>query len=359
MSLEHDKAKRGIYKDAAYKAWRTIRTRRRARAASGLLALETFVPPSQVTRIEHPEATITHVETELSFGKGIVSQFHKTPADIACGKFWELRWAYGCPLDCNYCYLRGTMKGNMKPRIIKTEYVLSALDQAFTNIKMPSIFNSGELSDSLMNPTVMAQIADKFETQSKHKLSTLSKFGLKNIELFVAKPRKQMICAWSINAIEVARRWERAAAPPDKRIEAARLVSEAGYDTRVRIDPIFPIEDWKIHYEDIIYRVFSGLVPRRIILGTPRGLWKTIEYAQKGGFKMDWADYFKEDSSWGKKLEFNQRKEIYEWFYDKLQSIGYDKSHISMCKETVGMWESMGLQYTNMTCNCYGPKAYS
>ncbi|MGI0081136.1 MAG: spore photoproduct lyase family protein, partial [Nitrososphaerales archaeon] len=326
VSLEHDNTESpSTYKDAAYKAWRTIRNRQRAHSSYGARALEAFVAPSQVTRIEHPEATSTpDTEPTLSFGKGIISQFHKTPADIACGKFWELRWAYGCPLDCNYCYLRGTMRGNMKPRIIKTEYVMSALDQAFSSIKTPSIFNSGELSDSLMNPAVMAQVADKFETQSKHKLSTLSKFGPKNVEPFVSKPRKQTICAWSVNAIEVTRRWERAAAPPDKRIEAAKLVSEAGYDTRIRLDPIFPIEDWKTHYEDVVYRIFEALVPRRIIMGTPRGLWKTLEYAQKAGLKMDWADYFKEDSSWGKKLEFTRRQEIYEYFYDKLQSIGYD-----------------------------------
>jgi DNA repair photolyase len=210
-----------------------------------------------------------------------------------------------------------------------------------------------------MNPTVMAQIADKFEAQSKHKLSTLSKFGPKNAEPFVSKPRKQTICAWSINAIEVARRWERAAALPEKRIEAARLVSEVGYDTRIRLDPIFPIEDWKTHYEDIVYRIFAAFVPHRIILGTPRGLWKTLVYAQKAGLRMDWADYFKEDSSWGKKLEFRRRLEIYQYFYDKLQSIGYEKSHMSMCKETVDMWREMGLQYVPMTCNCYGPKAYT
>lgn len=358
---EHDRNERKKFKDAAFKAWRTIRTERRAKRSLGSRQLGEFVRPEAVTSVVHPE---TASETrpgpaDTSYGGGLVSLFHKTPEDIACGPFWELRWAFGCPLDCNYCYLRGTMRGKMKPRFVKFEHLNSALNQAFAKIRVPSIFNSGELSDSLMNPAIMSQIADKFDHQSTHKLSTLSKFGPKNVKFLVDRPRRNIICAWSVNAIEVAKKWERAAAPPEKRIEAARMVQEAGYDVRIRFDPIFPIEDWKLHYQDIIYRLIERVTPSRIILGTPRGLWKTIKYAQEAGINMNWTDFFKEDSGWGKKLGLDQRYEIYSFFYDKLSALGFDKSKISMCKETVDMWEKLGLKYTPSTCNCYGKNAFN
>jgi DNA repair photolyase len=251
------------------------------------------------------------------------------------------------------------MRGRMRPSFVKVEHVLAALDDAFTRIKRPSLFNSGELSDSLMNPLHMAKIADKFEGQSRHKLVTLSKFGPKAVGFLIEKPRKQVICAWSINSFEVARRWERAAAKPDKRIEAASLVAQAGYDTRVRIDPIFPIDDWQTHYEDILYSIISAFEPRRIILGTPRGLWKTIKYAQAAGVDMSWSNYFREDSGWGKKLGFEQRKELYSWFYDKLSSLGYDRQRVTMCKETRQMWDALSLTYVPLTCQCYGPAAFN
>lgn len=358
---ERDENDRRKYREAAYKAWRTIRTDRRVRRSVGSRQLAEFVEPRFVTSLVHPEI-VPEIETppaETSYGGGLVSLFHKTPEDIACGPFWELRWAFGCPLDCNYCYLRGTMRGKMMPRFVKFEHLSSALDQAFSRIRAPSIFNSGELSDSLMNPAIMSQIADKFDRQNKHKLSTLSKFGPKNVKFLVDKPRRNVVCAWSINAIEVARKWERAAAPPEKRIEAARMVQEAGYDVRIRFDPIFPIEDWKSHYQDIIYRVIEQVTPSRIILGTPRGLWKTIKYAKEAGIDMNWTDFFKEDSGWGKKLGFSQRYEIYSFFYDKLSALGFNKSKITMCKETVNMWERLGLKYTPSTCNCYGRNAFN
>lgn len=343
---------------AAYKAWRTIRVDKRLRASRGSRTILEFVKPETVTSLQHPEITASKtIEEPTSFGKNIVSLFHKTPDDIACGKFWELRWAFGCPLDCNYCYLRGTMRGRMKPSPIRPKYIMAALDEAFEKIKEPSIFNSGELSDSLMFPSLMEQIADRFEEQKKHKLATLSKFGLRNIDFLVRKPRKQVICAWSINAVEVAKRWEKAAPHPYERIEAAKMVSQAGYDTPIRIDPIFPIEDWKSNYEELLYRLLSEVEPRRIILGTPRGLWKTIKYASVADIDMSWTRYFKEDSSWGKKLSFKQRAEIYQFFYDKLRLLGYDTRKVSMCKETVNMWNELGLGYIPLTCNCYGQKA--
>jgi len=255
--------------------------------------------------------------------------------------------------------LRGTTRGRMKPQYVRIEHVLGALDEAFMKISTPSIFNAGELSDALMNPKIMAQIVDKFEEQGKHKIYLLTKFGVKNIQFLLDKPRKQVICGWSINAPAVAKLWERNAPPPSERIEAAKLVSIAGYDTRVRIDPIFPIADWMLHYGNLLDQILANFTPNKIILGTPRGLWKTIKYAKEAGVDMSWTQCFKEDTSWGKKLAFEQRREIYQFFYDKLNFAGYPLSQVSICKETVEMWKVLGLHYLPRVCNCYGRNALS
>ena len=110
----------------------------------------------------------------------------------------------------------------------------------------------------------------------------------------------------------------------------------------------------KRHYEEIIDYLFSKLEPKRIILGTPRGLWKTIKYAQEAKVDMSWTNYFNEDSSWGKKLAFEQRKGIYQFFYDKIKLLGFSHDDISLCKETTDMWDSLNLSYIPITCNCYG-----
>jgi DNA repair photolyase len=242
----------------------------------------------------------------------------------------------------------------MKPQYVRTELVLQALDEAFAKILTPTIFNSGELADSLMNPQLMAPIVKKFEEQKLHKIYLLSKFGLSNVGFLTNELHNQTICAWSINASEVSKRWESNAASPENRIEAAASVSKVGYDTRIRIDPIFPVKDWRIHYGNLLDQIFSKFTPKRIMLGTPRGLWKTIKFAREANANLEWAEFFAEDSSWGKKMAFELRKEIYEFFYDKLKCLGYPQSKVSLCKETVDIWKALKLKYAPGLCNCYG-----
>lgn len=286
---------------------------------------------------------------------GMIVYFSKTPFDIICPHFWELRWAFGCPFECAYCYLQGTGRGKKSPKFRPITKVIKAIAKAFKHSYFqnhPSIFNSGELSDSLMNPSNMKQIADLFETQDRHKLLLLTKSS--NVDWLVKQPRKQTIVSFSMNASEVSKRWEKKAPLPEKRIEAAKQLIEAGYEVRIRIDPIFPIESWQKHYEDLIYLLFSTLPsdPNRITLGTPRGLAKTLIFAKDRSWeKIAFTDK-PEYSGWGKKAPISIRKEIYRYFFDKMESVGFEKKRISLCKETRLMWQELGLNAGSCRCNC-------
>jgi len=295
-----------------------------------------------------------HPEFKRSYGGGIIRYFDKTPSDIVCPHFWELNWAYGCRFNCAYCYLQGTFRGNKKPWPRPLDQIFTVLDEFFKDHQNdPQILNSGELTDSLVFPRRIKQISDKFEEQSRHRLLLLTKSA--NVESLDDKPRKQTIFSFSLNAHEVWRQLEHKTPPPEGRIEAARIVSEIGDEVRVRIDPIFPVQDWQKHYEDLVYLLLSELHndPDRITLGTPRGLAKTRMFSKDSSWwKLAFEDNPSEDSGWGKKIAFPLRKEIYLFFYDKLTKFGFDKSKIAMCKETRSMWKEMGLDYTKCKCNC-------
>jgi len=283
--------------------------------------------------------------------------FRKTPQSIVCPHFWELRWAYGCPYDCAYCYLQGTFRGKKEPKTKNLDEILLTLDYAFKDESLePSIFNSGELSDSLMNPKIMEKISDKFEEQDKHKLLLLTKgvHDISKIDFLLKKHRKQTILSLSLNAHIVWNLWEHRTPSPKKRIEIARKAVEMGYEVRMRIDPIFPIENWKLHYQDLIYAIFSEMPqePDRFTLGTPRGLRKTLRFAEdKSWIKIAFTDN-PERTGWGKKAPKSIRKEIYLFFYEKLNNLGFDKSRIAMCKETRSMWMDLGLDPDSCKCNC-------
>jgi len=146
--------------------------------------------------------------------------FDKTPAGIACPHFYELRWAFGCPYDCQWCYLLGTSFGKKHFRAYDLDTTLRHLTRAFREIREPQVFNSGELSDSLPEHPNLQAVMNLFESQSRHKLLLLTKTA--NASSLLKKPRKQVIYSCSLNALPVAARWEKLAPSPLERIKAAK-----------------------------------------------------------------------------------------------------------------------------------------
>ena len=169
MELSDEKQK---HRQAALKAWETIRQKHKEQRVKGVEKLTQWIEVKKIGDITHPEISEVPIR-EIWPGNGVIKLFNKTPDDIACGPFWEIRWAYGCPLNCSYCYLRGTMRGRMKPSYVRIEETKRCIQEAFQHIHEPQIFNSGELCDSLMNPPLMAEIVDLFEEQKKHKIYLL------------------------------------------------------------------------------------------------------------------------------------------------------------------------------------------
>ncbi|GAI08895.1 unnamed protein product, partial [marine sediment metagenome] len=125
--------------------------------------------------------------------------------------------------------------------------------------------------------------------------------------LLEINPHNQAIMSFSLNADEVARKWERGAPSVDRRIEAGAKLSQAGYEVRIRIDPIVPVPDWEKHYKNLVNQLLDSFTPSRITLGSLRGLQSTIN----GSTDKSWLQYLNENSNWGKKVDFKTRYEMY------------------------------------------------
>jgi spore photoproduct lyase len=162
---------------------------------------------------------------------------------------------------------------------------------------------------------------------------------LGNIILFLSKssniknlleiePHNQAIISFSLNAIPVAERWERAPSV-SKRIEAAKKVYQAGYEVRIRIDPMVPIEGWREHYLHLIDIIFQNLVPERITLGSLRGLQSTINGC----------------------TDSKTRYDMYSTIIEQLKT-KYNFSKVALCKETLQMWNRLEMDYRKISCNC-------
>jgi spore photoproduct lyase len=288
----------------------------------------------------------------------IINRFDKTPppirsTDVICPHFIELKWAYGCPFDCAWCYLKGTFRFHptkTKPVIKDYKKIEIHTKRFLEEVTIPEILNTGEIADSLMSEGTSTPfsrfIIPMFEEQKRHKILFVTKSdNIKN--LLEISPHNQVIVSFSLNASDVASRWEKGAPPVDKRIEAAKKLSEAGYEVRIRIDPMVPIEDWVKHYTSLIEQIFSSFTPSRITLGSLRGLQTTVN----GSTDRSWVGYLKEKSNWGKKIDFITRNHMYLTVIYHLKE-KYNFNEIALCKETVAMWGRLGMDYKKIKCNC-------
>jgi len=292
----------------------------------------------------------------------IIRRFDKTPTprkagDVVCPHFLELAWAGGCSFNCSWCYLKGTYRwrrnsSGVVPPSFKDRALIERDLRDFLESGSPSeVLNTGELCDSLMSersPKPFSEFIMSKVLESRHKVLFVTKAV--HVEHFLMNEwQKNALLSWSVNADSVARRWELGAPTVEERLKAARLVTEAGYEVRLRIDPIVPIPGWEESYRGLLDQIFDHLWPERITLGTLRGLASTLTMS----VDKSWTGYVSEDSNWGKKPPFELRRRLYEVLVDGLHTRGFER--IGVCKETLQMWRHLvrlGLQREPMICNC-------
>lgn len=288
----------------------------------------------------------------------VIKLFDRTPipehdTDVICPHFYELKWANGCSFDCAWCYLNGTYRflpRGKKPHLKDIDITLEHLDKFFGTIDTENyLLNSGELSDSLLfendGAPLTSKIIPKFMEQDKHRLLILTKSNQVD-NLLKINAQNHVITSFSLNSFKVSERWEKAPKVKD-RIKAAEKLHNVGYTVRVRIDPMIPIKNWREEYISLVDTIFDHFIPERITFGSLRGLQSTINNSKD----TSWMEYLTETSNWGKKIDFNKRKSMYSILMKYLRK-EYDYRNIAFCKETLGMWKELDLNWKECSCNC-------
>ncbi|UCG70506.1 MAG: radical SAM protein [Thermoplasmata archaeon] len=288
----------------------------------------------------------------------IITIFDKTAKpvnknDVWCPHFIEFKWANGCNFDCSWCYLNGTLRFRPMgkgPYVKYPDKIKQHLREYLIQVTKPTLLNSGELSDSLVNDgngfSLCKDIIPIFKTQNTHKLLILTKSS--NVRKIIkTNSQNHVIVSFSVNSFDVSEKWEKKAPSPEKRIEAAKKLYDEGYEVRLRIDPIVPVEDWKEEYLELVDFIFSNLEPERITVGSLRGLQSTINNSKD----RSWIKYLEERSNWGLKVSYDKRLEIYRTLIKYLRK-EYNYKDIGLCKETLEIWEKLGRNYLKLKCNC-------
>ena len=192
----------------------------------------------------------------------------------------------------------------------------------------------------------------------KHKWLRLTKTN--NVKHLIGLEHENtMILSYSLNPQKVANLFETNLQTTIKeRIAAATLAQNTGgYPSRVRIDPIIPIDNWKKLYIDFLIEMKElNFIPERFSLGVYRVLKRSkitnkildLEFAIPIDGLED-ADESKEQRRL--RIPLKQRIEIYSFIIEEIKKI-FPNSEIGLCKETKALRDSLGYTDDNKTCNC-------
>lgn len=324
-------------------------------------ALSLHSPPLSKLQVRYKEYALIDGKKQVLVEKvndgSIITRFDKTPlpkqkTDVICPHFLELKWAYGCPYDCAWCYLKGTFRfrpAGITPVIKEYKKIELHTSTFLEKCNIPEILNTGEIADSLMAENTHRPfskfIIPLFESQKRHKVLFLTKSSnIKN--LLELDSHNQVIMSFSLNAIPVADKWEKAPKVM-KRLQSAQKLYEEGFQLRLRIDPMVPIDKWEKHYLHLIDLVLEKFTPERITLGSLRGLQSTIN----GCTDKSWVKYLTEGSNWGRKIDRTLRYQMYSKIIQHLKEV-YDYKSVALCKETLEIWRMLNLNFKEIKCNC-------
>ncbi|MEM3737564.1 MAG: hypothetical protein QXJ75_05725 [Candidatus Bathyarchaeia archaeon] len=290
------------------------------------------------------QAYLTQPGYEIRERRGpFIRYFNKTPKGIICPHFWHIAWANGCPYHCSYCYLQGTFRGRVNPVVYINFHDLLEEVDGWLSMEPPQMLNTGELTDSLaITDRVMVKLILRFARQKKHKLLLLTKSDNVGNLLGLAH-NNQTVVSFSINAPEVAEQYEAGAPCVESRLEALARVAEAGYEVRVRVDPMIPIKGWAAAYRELAKRL-TCLPISRVTLGTIRYFPIAAEYAAKLGRNLEVFGLAEERTADRRlRLRENLRIDMYRNIFN------YFRCPVALCKETTSVFTALN---PSAKCNC-------
>ena len=292
--------------------------------------------------------------------------------------WWDLAIGSGaCGLQCRGCFLMLTHRIKRDPaRHLLYDNLSSFVAASAKWLRQSSRRHQHTLgvgidrSDSLLYEGVIPHVrslaplfADPTYNPQGNKLVLLTKSANTHYLADIpAAQRGNIIVSFSLNPEAIADLWEgkypdtgeRISPSIARRLEAARLAQELGFEVRVRVDPIFTPVGWEELYEQFVSDVLTaGVSFRYWTLGTYREKNPQLDaWRERWGLPaMEWelseAEMVKDGTH--RHLPEARRVEIYRTVRDIIRR-QVPQARVSLCKETHTVRKAVTL--CNSECNC-------
>jgi len=334
-------------KEGTIRAWKAHSTMGTYSGGKPAKNKKPAVKPRQAALFSEKKTAKTASFIERKRYSNFIHHFDKTPPGVICPHFYILAHANGCSFACDYCYLRLTLRHYPEPTVFtNTARMFQELRDWLLSTETPSVLNTGELSDSMAwDPAtgLSGNLIGLFANQARHKVLFVTKSDAVE-NLLREDPTPQAIVSFSVNSSEAARRFERGAPPPEARLEAAQKLKDAGWEVRVRLDPLLPLDRWQDDYERIVERI-NRLEPTVVTLGSLRFFRTLVNHAPRSEVFAYGEDH--NDPDGRLRLAEPVRLAMYRFLKERLSCL-----RIGLCKETEKVHRELDLPGGNQSCNC-------
>ncbi len=272
-----------------------------------------------------------------------------TPRYIGCNYF-ILNLDLNCPLDCTYCILQHYLTNPLITVHVNLEDLWRQLD-IFLHRKRHSALRigTGELGDSLVLDHLTENSTD-LVSYFRKKRNAIFELKTKTVNIkniLKIEPAPNVVIAWSLNSLKIAREEEKGAPSVEERIEAARKVSERGFRIAFHFDPVVRHPGWEEAYEEVIKKLLATLDPPKIAwmsLGSLRfpASLKAIIEERFPRTKIIYDELIKGKD--GKLRYFKPlRLELYKKIVGFIREQGGKEIPLYFCMESEDIWrEAMG-----------------
>ncbi|MCX7642102.1 MAG: radical SAM protein [Elusimicrobiales bacterium] len=265
---------------------------------------------------------------------------------ISCG-YIIMNLGFGCPFDCQYCYLSGYQ--NVDGIIINTN-IYDYLEQ-IKKIKSSSILRigSGEFTDSLVYDDITNH-SSKIINFFRNFDGIIFEFKTKSEvidNILNERISQNIVVSYSINPSFICDEFEHGCAPYKKRLECLERLVKTGWNIGVHFDPVIYIDNWKNLYRDCLSDLFS-FIPlkniRWISCGTLRFYPHTKKIIEKRFPDTRLLDCEMIIDFDGKlRYPFSIRREIYSFIVENLKKYNFPINKFYLCMENLEMWKEIGV----------------
>ena len=297
-----------------------------AERASAMGAEIVELPGDRITGLKDDDPRAEYRRAKSTLAVTVAAEGAMRPQPIPPSADWRFDLATGCPAHCQYCYLAGSLKGPPVTRLFAN--LPEILD------RLPPLEGEGRITSRnaaraaegttfeascYTDPLALEPLSDCLS-------ETVSWFGARQGDMSLRFTTKfadtgsleaaahggRTRARFSVNAEEIARRFEGGTAPLGARLAAMGRLARAGYGVGLTVAPIMPIEGWEAAYDRLFADAAAALPPGADVTAelithrfTPGSREVLLGWYPATGLEMD------EDVRTVKRNKFGGRKYVY------------------------------------------------